>query len=413
MRIRNMAKQLNDNFTETEISETKKNQTVSEIIKDIESKKPDKLINQDDDLTKNDLKKNKLNSDFKDLLKNVDIDEFYTKFDKKQKKFNKFINSIVPEKGFNYMSDLIIMPKTKEGYRYLLVILDLATNEMDIEPMKTKTAIDTLNAFKAILKRKILKLPEMSFQTDGGSEFKAQFNKFLEDNAIYHKVSYPANHKQQAPIEGLNNIITRILMNYLNKKSLELDKDYMNWNDILPLVRTELNKYRKIDLDKLKKYQDKHFYNDYEVKKKFGEPTFKIGDMVHYRLFQPTDIRGKPINDSTFRNGDRRLSINTKKIIKILYYPDFPHYRFVLHYMPHVSFSAYDLKPSKNKEETFLINKIIDREVRKGKTYYKVFWKGYLKKDSTWEPADRLIKDNLGDYIASFEKEQREKKKKN
>jgi hypothetical protein len=61
----------------------------------------------------------------------------------------------VPEKDFNYMSDLIELPQTDKGFKWLLVVMDLATNLFDIEPMKNKTAETTLNSFKAIIKRKI------------------------------------------------------------------------------------------------------------------------------------------------------------------------------------------------------------------------------------------------------------------
>lgn len=40
------------------------------------------------------------------------------------------------------MSDLIVLPETNEGYKYLLVVLDLATNLFDYQPIKRKTAID-------------------------------------------------------------------------------------------------------------------------------------------------------------------------------------------------------------------------------------------------------------------------------
>lgn len=359
-----------------------------------------------EEFKKNDLKKE--SKTFKPLLKDLNIDEFYTKFDNKQRKYNKFINYIIPEKDFNYMADLIIMPKTSDGYKYLLVVMDLATHLFDLQPMKTKTAEATLNAYKDIIKRKILMIPEISLQTDGGTEFKGVFNDFLLKNKIYHKVAYPYNHKQQAPVEGLNNIITRILLNYINNKSEKLDKDYNNWTDILPELRKMLNKYREIDLNKLKKYQDTKYFNPKIVEE---QPEFKIGDYVHYKLFQPHDIRGKPINDTKRRNGDRVLSIDTRKIIKILYYADEPYFRYVLQDLPHISFSKYDLKLSKTKHNTFLVKSIIGKKVYRGKTYYLVWFKGYKKAEATWEPVDVLLDDNLEDYIKEYEKLKRKKSK--
>jgi hypothetical protein len=148
-----------------------------------------------------------------------------------------------------------------------------------------------------------------------GNEFKSCFNSFLEDHGVFNKTSQPYNHKQQGPIEGLNNTITRILVNYLNDRSLELGVDYKNWTDILPELREEVNAYRKRDLNKLKKYQSEHYFNPEEA----GEPAFKIGDYVHYKVTRPLDINGDVQADSVrFRRGDRIYSISVRKIVEIL-----------------------------------------------------------------------------------------------
>ena len=226
-------------------------------------------------------------------------------------------------------------------------------------------------------------------------------------NKVFHKWAYPNNHKQQAPIEGLNNTLSRLFNNYMNKKSLELKKTYKEWTDILDIVRKELNKYRKRDLDKLKKYQEKFYFSS----AKAGDPDFKIGDIVHYRLFKPQDINGNEINDKGFRQGDRRISIDAREIVKILYYPDEPFYRYVLKDLNNISFSKYDLKLSKKQTNTYTVKKIIDKKVENKKTYYLVWWKKYLKRESTWEPKEQLLEDGLEEYIKAYEEEQKSKNK--
>lgn len=372
--------------------------TINAIIDKIGKLKEDKPI-KEIRLNKYNIKK--VDKKFKDLLNDMKLDEFFTKFDNKQKKYNKFINSVVPEANFNMMADLLILPETTAGYKYLLVVLDLATNLFDIEPMKTKEATECLEAYKNIIKRNILKLPKISIRTDNGNEFKGSFDEYLKTNKIFHKWAYPYNHKQQAPVEGLNNILSRLLNDYMNNKTMELKKKYLNWTDVLPLIRRELNKYRERDLEKLKLYQEKYYFSDLKA----GVPDFKIGDVVHYRLFQPHDIEGLPINDKGFRQGDRRISIDTRKIIKILYYPDDPYYRYLLSGIPNVSFSKYDLKLSEKKDETYLVKKIIGKRIVKKKVEYLIWWKKYLKKESTWEGKKELIEDGLEDYIDQYEKE--------
>ena len=49
----------------------------------------------------------------------------------------------------------------------------------DIEKMKGESAEETLNAFKKMMKRDIIKVPYASLLTDGGSSFKGVFHKYL------------------------------------------------------------------------------------------------------------------------------------------------------------------------------------------------------------------------------------------
>lgn len=348
--------------------------------------------------TLNGLRENSSRS-FKDVIKDVGINEFFTKADTKQK-YNKFVTAVVPEKDFNYMSDLIELPTTSQGFKWLIVVLDLATNLFDIEPMKNKTAETTRNAFKMIVKRGILGLPEISLKSDGGTEFKGAFEKYLTDHGIMHKTAKAYRKQQMGPVEGLNSTIARILMTYLNDKSVEIDEDYYNWTDILDLVRKEVNKYRKRDLTKLKEYQDKRYF-DPNVE---GETEFNIGDFVHWKMDRPTDILGNAINDNKFRKEDRIFSIETRQITDILCYPSAPYYRFKLQDMVDVSYSASELKLSKQQGDFYEVKAIVDKTVdADGVTFYKVWWKGYLKAEAEWVEKDQLIEDGIGDAIDEYE----------
>jgi len=342
----------------------------------------------------NDLRENSDQS-FSEVLQDLSINEFYTKADIKQK-YNKFITNVVPEADWNYMSDLIQMPTISIGYKWLLTVVDLATNKCDMEPMKDKESVTTMEAFKRILKRGILKLPEISLKTDGGTEFKGAFNKFLEDHKVMHKTAMPYRKQQMGPIEGLNTSVARILMNYLNNKSQELEEDYFNWDDILPMVREELNKYRQRDMEKLKQYQDKRFFNPAVA----GEPEFNIGDYVHYKVDRPIDIHGEPIKDSKWRMGDRIISIETRRIDSILYYPTFPFYRYKLHDMSYVSYSASELKASDEKDDYYRVKRLLDiKQDDDGNNIVLVWFKGYLKKDAEWIEEEQLREDGFGEEI--------------
>ena len=57
----------------------------------------------------------------------------------------------------SHQADLLFLPEDK-GYKYALVVVDIATGKTDIEPLKTKQSKEVLDAMKRIYKRKYLTL---------------------------------------------------------------------------------------------------------------------------------------------------------------------------------------------------------------------------------------------------------------
>ena len=314
-----------------------------------------------------------------------------TKPVKKQKVFNKVKNNIPPIKNYNFQADLLYMPKTKDGFKYILAVVDLANNAFDIQPMKTKTAEATLEAFKALFKRKYIKMPEVSIRTDNGTEFKKEFHKYLRDNKIVHSFSLPYRHKQMANVEALNKQLYFLFSSYMNQKEQATNKPYNEWLDIIEPVRKLLNEHRIIKLPTFKEFiKNVKVYNDEILNE---TPKYKIGNFVYYALDYPRNALNNEQPTANFRVGDLRYNPIPKKIIKVVYMTDRPFFRYVLDGVKNVSYAENELLPSKETEQKYEIKELIRSKIIYKNKYYLVHWKGYKKKDATWVSEKSLEKD--------------------
>ena len=340
----------------------------------------------------------------KKLKKKLDIDDKFTKsVIKKEKEFTKISDTVTLIEGFNYMADILYLPKTKERYKYLLVVVDLATHEFDIEPMKTKEASEVLFAMKNIFSRDYIKKPKASIRTDNGTEFKGPVDKFLKSNHIFHSVSMPYRHQQLSMVESLNRTLGILFNGYMNAKEKKTGKVFKQWTDVLDEVRKELNKIRFVKPPYTEKTVFEHKDAPVDMSKK---PKFKVGQLVHYQLTYPENALGHKQPTAQFRVGDYRWASVPKKIKETLYFSGAVPYRYLLDKMPNVSFTEKQLMRSKDKVEKFIIKKIIGKKKVKGKVFYKVWWKNLTKKEATWEPKDQLEEDGVQDYIQEFEESQ-------
>jgi hypothetical protein len=333
-----------------------------------------------------------------DILKTLGIDETFTKPVKKENKHTSVYDNVPHVEHYNYMMDLLMLPETKEGFKYLLVCVDLGDSEFDIEPIKNKEPKTILEAFKKMFKRPYIKKPYASVQTDMGNEFKGVFHKYLYDESILHKQAVPNRHSQMSTVENLNKNIGRFLNGYMNTKEQQTGKTYKEWTDVLGTVRDLYNKHRK------KKTEDIH-NQKYSTAISNIVPKYEVGDIVYYISNTPLDALGKKQPTKTFRTGDRRWNIDTREIVKIVYPMGKVHHRYILEGLPNVSFTENELMLSENKKSTYEVKDILDKRKSKNKIEYLIWWKGYKKADATWQTRQSLVEDGLMDYIKRYEEE--------
>jgi hypothetical protein len=343
------------------------------------------------------------------ILENLNIDKNVVENSiPKQQTYNKFANNVVPISDYNYQCDLIQFPETKDKYKYLFTMVDIYDGSVDFEPLKQKFAEDAKLALIKIFQRGILKKPKGSIRTDNGKEFQGNFHQFLNSLGIFHKYSVPYRHKQMSPIESLNNSVSILINAYLNAKTKQYDEDYNEWVEILDSIRTELNKYRAKPVDDKESFEkalDKQgTFNEEDAKNQ----TYKVGDLVYKKLEKPMDILNRPINDTRFRRGDKRWDDRVSRIVKVLYFNDYPYYRYMLNDVPNASYSKYDLKKAKDRqEETFRVKQVI------GKTYlgrnqgygYKLWYSNQTRKEANKNPYQNqqfIEENNLQELVNQY-----------
>jgi len=369
---------------------------------------------------------------YKDLKNELGLDETFTKSIREQSNRYDSVKSNIPDiAGLNFGADILFMPHTKKGVKYLLVITDLASNAFDIEPLKSKDSKSVLQAFRKIQSRKyvnITKKNTTSIRTDAGNEFLGVFDDYLQskDMNILHSIAIPNRHKQNANAENLNRLLGRLFNGYMNAIEKKTGKPFNDWDNIIDIVRDKVNKIRtrktkthkgfiedtvrnlkdydfeRTDTKKTKKGTGKTLEKDYpeifDVVLK--NPKFKVGDLVYVKLDYPENALGQKQDTTTFREGDYRWSQVPKAIKKVLLYDK--GYRYIVNTYENTAFSENELMKSNDDAEKYVINYLDGKKTIKRKIYYLVKWKGY--KDKTWEPKTELMKD-IADMIEDYEED--------
>lgn len=348
------------------------------------------------------------------LLNELGITEKVTRLTdsvKKPKYFTKTRDNVPLVKNYNQMCDLLFLPETKEGYKYLLTIVDIASRQFDMEPLRTKEPEEALEALKKIYRRPYIKEPYASLQTDDGNEFKSVFDQYLYDKNIYHKTARTSRHSQMGMIEALNKELGYYINNYMNAIEVKTGKVNREWISILPKLREKLNKGRETELPANWRT---HQYKTFQIPIN-QQPKYKVGDLVYIKNEKPQNALNQEVH-GTFRMGDFRYKPVPKAIKKVLYYTGKVMFRYLVGDEKNVSFTENDLieADKEDTQEKYTVKQIIGKRTNKKKLEYLVWWNKYKKAESTWEPQTILVEDLginvfnqlVADYEASLKKKQ-------
>lgn len=268
---------------------------------------------------------------------------------------NKRITTLSPVyPNERHQADLLYLPNDK-GFKYLLVVVDLATRRVGAQPLRDKTAPAVARALKKLYDTdKELKPPE-AMQVDGGLEFKGQTAAFLKDNDTYIRVGLRGRHQQQSIVENANQVIGNAILLLQETKELKTGKDSREWLSALPKIIERLNeKWQRSskEVAEMIKAREKRVKAALSGKEgpifptKKGQRLLPPGTMVRVRLEEPESVLGKKLplghTKSGFRSADTRWEVKPREIVDILLVPG-AEPRYIVKGRPNVTYGRWEV----------------------------------------------------------------------
>lgn len=352
-------------------------------------------------------------------------------------------SEFIPKADVVHQADLLFLPND-DGYRYLLVVVDVATRLTDAVPIKEKTQKATIKGFEKIYSRpsktRILDKP-IAMQTDAGVEFVGNTARaFFKAEGIALRVGKPGRSRQQAMVESHNGQITQLITLRQNEEELITGEPSREWIADIPLILELLNE----DLGRTPPSEtdvgDEPVCSKSEAWKKKAKgkrakemPTCDLlpkGTKVRAILDKPVSLADGKKLIGTFRVGDSRWETTVRTVVQQILKPGNPPL-YLVSDRKNVAYTRAQLQvvdeaesqPSATSKaqvrfiaESILKDKMVGRGKKRGKQYL-VQWKdptGEFKKagtDTSWEPADKVIAD-VPTIVEAYEKGKKKKKKK-
>lgn len=246
-------------------------------------------------------------------------------------------SEFIPKADVVHQADLLFLPND-DGYRYLLVVVDVATRLTDAVPIKEKTQKATIKGFKKIYSRpsktRILDKP-IAMQTDAGVEFVGNTARaFFKAEGIALRVGKPGRSRQQAMVESHNGQITQLITLRQNEEELITGEPSREWIADIPLILELLNE----DLGRTPPSEtdvgDEPVCSKSEAWKKKAKgkrakemPTCDLlpkGTKVRAILDKPVSLADGKKLIGTFRVGDSRWETTVRTVVQQILKPGNP-----------------------------------------------------------------------------------------
>ena len=280
--------------------------------------------------------------------------------------------------------DLSQLAKYNNGFKYLVVFIDLFSRFLWVRAMKTKSADDTVVAIESIFKEE--RVPE-ACRTDAGTEYKnAKVKALFENYSVFHFIAYGQHKANYA--ERVNRTLEDRLYKYF------YENQTYKYIDIIDDIVFSYNNtiHSSINLPPA----DVTKANSYEIYEKVYLPILnKRAAQARSYSFGVGDIVRLSLQRSVFSRGYQESW--TEEIFKInKKLPSHPpRYKIEDLEGEIVKGSFYNQELLKVDVEdvndiSFKIEKILAKKKINGVPHSHIKWLGYPKKFNTWLPTNQV-----------------------
>ena len=278
--------------------------------------------------------------------------------------------------------DISQLSKWNDGFKYLLACIDTFTRKSWVRPLKDKSAVNVLEAFKNVIQR--CGKPPVTLVADKGLEMR---NKLFLTYCKSKKINFFHNHTSYhaAFIERYNKTIQVLLYKYMSEFET---KRYIDKLDLI--VQTYNNRVHRMigmspeDAEKPENHQKvaeqmSRYYDS--VKKE--NPKYHTGQLVRIALQKTVFHRGykEQSNYEVFNICEVKTTMP-----KPLYYLETYDKKEKLL----GGFYAHEITPVNS--DIFRVEKVIKTRKKRGKTEHFVKWKGYDSSHNSWISSSDVVK---------------------
>ena len=276
------------------------------------------------------------------------------------------------------LADMQSMQKFNDGYRYLLVCIDVFSKYAWVVPLKNKKGPSLVEAFKIILASG--RKPEKIITDQGTEFFNKHFKALLKDEDIELYNTY--NETKASVVERLIRTLKTRMWRYFTAKKT------MRYIDMLPDLVYSYNhtihrsiKKKPADVTVDNEKQVWHTLYDDRDEVKHVKYKFNIGDQVRISKIKRTFEKG------SLPNFSKEIFTVSKQIPR-----DPPVYKLKDYDGEELKGTFYEKELQKviKPDDVYEVEKILKKRGRGRNVQYLVKWLGYPNKFNSWVSASEI-----------------------